>query len=153
MNKTLCVLEFDLSLEMYIQAARIALRLFIKAKLSSKGITEALECTKLSSQIPVNVAQNLSTISTIGVQPLRHVVCAGSPFPSSLGPCLHGVSSNYTYKPFNVAAAHRRPSYTPLWNKPTGLGPGGPTLGCPTCPASPGLLPGPKPPHAQGAAA
>lgn len=74
MNKTLCVLEFDLSLEMHIQAARTALRLFIKAKLSSKGITEALECTKPSSQILVNVAKNLSTISTSSVQPVRHFV-------------------------------------------------------------------------------
>lgn len=40
MKMALYVLEFDGSMEMYIHAERIVLRLLIKTKLNSKSITE-----------------------------------------------------------------------------------------------------------------
>lgn len=136
-------------------------------KINSKSITEAPECAILSAQVLVRVVKNYRTISIINVQPfkpfcicdhrsLSSLVC--TPPPPSLEPHLHCMSSNYTYTPFDVAAAHARPFWDHGWNQPTGsascqalnshrcstllsetVSSCCPSLSIPTCPARPSL--------------
>lgn len=75
-------------------------------------------------------------------RPSRHCVRVQTAFSPlrlcvhpSLGPCLSRTSSNYTYTPFNVAAAHGTahstpPGASPVWlpSLPSSLAPHGPAL-------------------------
>lgn len=141
---------------MYIHDERIVLSLLIRLYylMSSKSVTEAPQCAILSAQTRVNVVKNYSTISNINVQPfkafcirdhlsLSSLVCMPPP-PS--GPHAHCMSPNYSYTPFNVAAAYTRPFGDRTWHQPTGLSPGGP-LHWSTLPAWPPGLESPQVQH------
>lgn len=131
---------------MSIHAAAAVLRPFVRAKLNPKApvrppeLLNTGDCVKHHSPTSVTNAQTSTAFS----------VCVATPFPfctwvyvprASAGPCM---SSNYTYTPFHVAAARRRPFWAHTWNKATGLRPGALTPAGPPCPAGLGLLPGPE---------